>query len=62
MLEYAVIKKNRREHVALTGLSAKEFAKLLIGFEQAEQEKLKQRDAKKGEATPTGRRKATDPS
>ena len=42
MLEYAVIKKNRSEHLALTGLTRKEFARLLVAFEQAEDEALEQ--------------------
>lgn len=38
MLEYAVLKRNRREHLAMTGLTSKEFKKLLVAFEQAERE------------------------
>lgn len=46
MLEYAALKKNRSEHLALTGLTKKEFARLLVGFEQAEDEAMEQANAK----------------
>ena len=36
MLDYEVVKRKRREHLALTGLTIKEFKKLLAAFEQAE--------------------------
>ena len=42
MLEYRQIKKNRAEHLALTGLTRKEFGKLLAVFKEVEQKEKEQ--------------------
>lgn len=47
MLKYKVVKRNRREHLALTGLTIKEFKKLQVAFEQAEQEEFKRLNGKR---------------
>lgn len=38
MLDHAVVKRNKKEHLALTGLSVKEFKRLASAFAQAESE------------------------
>ena len=60
MLDYEVVKRKRREHLALTGLTIKEFKKLLAAFEQAEREKFERENAEKvRQREPGGGRTAT---
>lgn len=60
MLDHAIVKRNRREHLALTGLTIKEFKKLSRAFAQAEQEEMTRANAQRErEREPGGGRTPT---
>jgi hypothetical protein len=55
MLEYGELKRNRRRHLAMTGLTIKEFKKLHVAFQQAEQETQTQVEAERAKRHPRQR-------